>query len=340
MKAPAVLATLRHRQIQVWADGEQLRCNAPAGALTPELREQLRQHKPEILQFLHSAGALARQQRAIVPLQPRGDRPPVFAVAGHNGDVFCFRGLAQHLGEEQPFYGLQPPGLDGHREPLTTIEDLAAYFAAEIRAFHPKGPFVIAGYCAGGTPAFELARRLLRDGAPIEVLVLFGAPFPTSYRLLPQLRRRLAAQIEWMSKHARALAALSSGERRLYIAERLNHRKTGHASAGSAPDPVLIQRDKVGRATLAAIRRYIPDHFAGRVDLLLPSREWARSDSEALRWRSVAAHAEEYFGPNGCHTDIMLREPYASTFAELFRQCRIKERYGAVTQEASLPQIS
>jgi thioesterase domain-containing protein len=327
VKAPAVLTTLRHRQIQVWADGEQLRCNAPAGALTPELREQLRQHKPEILQFLHSAGSLARQQRAIVPLQPRGDRPPVFAVAGHNGDVFCFRALTQHMGEEQPFDGLQPPGLDGHREPLTTIEDLAAYFAAEIRAFHPKGPFLIAGYCAGGTPAFELARQLLRDGAPITVLVLFGAPFPTSYRWPTQLRRRLAAQIERVAKHTRALAALSLPERRLYIAERLNHRKAGH-SAGEAvePDPVLLQREKVGRATLAAIRRYVPDHFAGRVDLLLPSKAWALSDSEALRWRSVAAHTQEYFGPNGCHTDIMLREPYASTFAELFSHCRFKER--------------
>ncbi len=323
MKAPAVLGTLRHRQIQVWADGEQLRCNGPAGAMTAELRDQLRRHKQEILKFLRSAGSLARQQRAIVPLQPRGDRPPIFAVGGHNGDVFCFRALAQHLGEEQPFYGLQPPGLDGQGEPLTTIEDLAGYFATEIRAFYPSGLFVIAGYCAGGTPAFELGCQLHRQGAAMAALVLFGSPFPTSYRLLPQLRRRLANQVERLVRHTRALAALPFHERRRYITETVHRRKAGHVGVRAAkPDPVLIRRNRVGRATLAAIRRYLPRYFAGRLDLILPSAEWARSDSEPLRWRSVAEQTEEYFGPSGCHTDIMLRETYASAFAELFRRCR------------------
>ncbi len=325
MKAPTLLATLRHHDIQVWAEGEQLRCNGPAGALTPALRDQLRQHKQEILRFLHSAGSLARQQRAIVPLQPRGDRPPIFAVAGHNGDVFCFRARAQHLGEAQPFYGLQPPGLDGHSEPLTTIQQLAAYFAAEIRAFQPSGPFIVAGFCAGGTPAFELAQQLLRENGAVTVLVLFGSPFPSSYRLLPQLRRRLSNQLERLARHARALVSLSSQERRLYIADKLACRKPRAAGAPATPDPVLVQRDKVGRATLAAIRRYVPSHFPGRVELFLPAKDWVRSDSQPLRWRSVAQHAEAYFGPNDCHTDVMLREAYAPAFAELFRQCRAKD---------------
>ena len=88
---------------------------------------------------------------------------------------------------------------------------------------------------------------------------------------------------------------------------------------------MVVQREKVGRATLAAIRRYVPRHFAGHLDLLLPCAEWARSDSKPLHWRSLADHTEEYFGPKGCETDIMLRDPYASTFADLFRYCRSKE---------------
>src|SRR5205823_2239176 len=47
-----LLAELRSRDIQVWADGERLQCNAPAGALTPELRDQLLQRRSEILEFL------------------------------------------------------------------------------------------------------------------------------------------------------------------------------------------------------------------------------------------------------------------------------------------------
>jgi len=179
---PTFLEELRRRDIQVWADGDQLRCNAPTGVLTPELRDQLRQRKSAIVEFLRSTEALARQERAIVPLQPRGQRVPVFAVPGHNGNVFSYRFLAQHLGDDQPFFGLQPPGVDGQSEPLTCVEELAAYFAAQIRAFRPDGPYAIAGHCAGGTIAFELARQLLQQGAAITVLV----PAPAAAAAAPR----------------------------------------------------------------------------------------------------------------------------------------------------------
>lgn len=322
MKVLEFLVMLRDRDIQVWADGDRLRCNAPAGALTAELREELRQRKSDILEFLRSAGALANQQRAIVPLQPRGKRTPVFAVAGHNGDVFCFRALAKQLGEDQPFFGLQPPGLDGQSEPLARIEKLAEYFAAQIRGFQPNGPYVIAGYCAGGTIAFELARQLLQNRSEVSVLALFGSPFPTWYRFLPQLRRQLGELTRRVVGHARAVASLSSRERQLYIAERLQNRQAQRAAERrAAPDPILIQRVKVERATFAALRRYGPGHFDGRLSLFLPSPEWPCAGDAPPRWRSVAPRTEEYFGPEGCNGDLMLREPYAPAFAELFRQC-------------------
>lgn len=322
MKAPGLLATLRDRDIQVWADGEQLRCSAPMGALTAELREALRLQKGEILQFLRTAGSLALQPGAIVPLQPRGTRPPTFAFGGHNGDVFCFRALARHLGEEQPFYGLQPPGLDGRAEPLTRIEDLAAYFAAEIRAFDPNGPYVIAGFCAGGSVAFELARHLLRDGAAIHGLALFGAPYPTAYRRPQRLRKRLAAQAQRLRKHFRALSWLPLREKPRHVAQTLHRLREVLAPtrpAGLAP--VLAHRAKVERAIFAALRRYVPGHFAGVLRLFLPCEEWAHSLDRPLRWQGAAERAETYFGPNGCSTDNMLLDPHAQTFAGLFRQC-------------------
>ena len=325
MRVPALLAELRDRDIQLMADGDRLRCSAPADALTPDLRIQLQQRKNDILEFLRTGEVLSRQQRAIVPLQPRGSRIPVFAVAGHNGDVFCYRALAQHLGDDQPFYGLEPPGRDGQSEPLTRVEDLAAYFAAQIRAFRPGGPYIIAGYCAGGTIAFELGRQLLQEGAAIPFLALFGAPHPASYRLLPQLRQQFGRQVERMVRHTRALTSLPSADRRSYVAERLhNHKARRAAGPAAAPDSVLILRAKVERATFAAARRYTPGHFAGRAGLFLPCKDWLRSGNEPLRWRSAVEHAEEYFGPDDCTSDTMLREPNARAFAELFRQCRAR----------------
>jgi thioesterase domain-containing protein len=315
----AFLQELQSRDIRVWADGDQLRCTAPAGVLTPELREQLRERKTDIVEFLRSAQTLARQERAIVPLQPHGTRAPIFGVPGHNGDVFCYRFLAQQLGEDQPFFGLQPPGVDGQREPLTSIEDLAAYFAAQILTYRPDSPYVITGYCAGGTIAFELARQLLEQGSDIRFVALFTSPYPTVYRPLSQFRQRVADKVERVNAHARALLSRSNGARREYIIHRLRDWKARRNAPPASPDPVEVLRAKIQAATIVGLRRYTPRHFDGRLSLFIPNKGWLRPGSPMLRWKRVARETEQFVGPDGCHGDHMLLEPHVPVIADLFR---------------------
>lgn len=331
MNTAAFLATLRSRDIQVWAEGEQLRCSAPPGTLSIEFREELRERKADILKFLDTAESLARQQRAIVPLQPHGTRTPVFAVAGHNGDVFCYRTLVKYLGDDQPFFGLQPPGLDEQSQPLRRVEELAAYFAEQIKAFQPDGPYVIAGYCAGGAIAFELAQQLLRAGSQIKLVAMFGAPYATSYRFGSQMQLQLETQWARVARHASALWTRSGAERRAYIREKLKlafpwNRGRESESAIESQKPkvspeILAQRINVQRATISALARYTPTYFPGRVVLLLPCKSWAESSRQPLRWGSAAERVEEHYGPDDCHTDVMLLEPNARYFAELFIRC-------------------
>jgi len=315
----AFLQELRSRDIRVWTDGDELRCTAPAGVLTPELREQLRERKTDIVEFLRSAQTLARQERAIVPLQPRGTRAPIFGVPGHNGDVFCYRFLAQHLGDDQPFFGLQPPGVDGQREPLTSIEELAAYFAAQILTYRPDSPYVITGYCAGGTIAFELARQLLEQGATIQFVALFTSPYPTAYRALSQFGQRVADRMERVNTHARALLSLSNGKRREYIVQRLRDWKARRTAPPATPDPVEVLRAKIQAATIVGLRRYTPRYFDGRLSLFIPNKRWLRPGSPMLRWKRVARETEKYVGPDDCHGDLMLLEPHVPVIADLFR---------------------
>lgn len=322
MNVMVLLEELRRRDIELRVDGEQLRCSAPAGTLGADLREQLQQSKNDIIEFLNLAQATAAQQPAIVPLQPHGTLPPVFAVAGHNGDVFCYRALARLLGTDQPFFGLQPTGLDGRSKPLRSVETLAAYFAAQIRSFRPDGACVIAGYCAGGAVAFELARQLQQQGTDIRLVALFGCHYPPWYRFLPQLRHKLALQTARIRKNWQILATLSLTEYRQYVAQKLQQRKAQQeAEKKEAADPLRARRIGVEKATMAAVARYDPEHFPGRVCLLLPNAQWRYANDRRLGWPANAAAAiEEYCGPDDCDGYTMLQAPSVAVFAEFFRR--------------------
>jgi thioesterase domain-containing protein len=293
-----LLSELQSRDVRLRAYGDRLQCDAPAGVLSPELRARLAQKKNQILEYLRRAEAVWRKQSAIVPLQPRGSRLPVFGVPGHNGDVFCYKTLSNVLGSDQPFFGLQPQGLDGKTKPMTRIENTAQYFADQIRSSHSTGPYIIVGYCAGGSTAFELARQLQRQGGKVELLALFGCPYPTFYNfLIPRL---------WVKR------MIMHGYRVLDLASRNGPDET--------PDSVIEMRAALERAALSAARRYRPGHFRGRMSLILPNRQWLNSKCAPHRWRTHCDDVEEFFGPDDCDHNEMLRGLYAPITAELFRR--------------------
>ncbi|WP_439922570.1 thioesterase domain-containing protein [Nitrobacter sp. JJSN] len=329
MQFSELLAALAVRDIKVWVEGDQLRCNAPAGALTAEIRDQLRDRKGEIVAFLNMATAVARQQPAIIPLQPRGTRPPIYAVPGHVGAPFTFSDLSKRLGSDQPFYALQPSGLDGQSEPMDRVEDIAEYFARQIVEYQPTGPYIIAGYCSGAPTAFELAKILRQRGAEVPCLALFGPLHPATHAELPRLlyfTARGSAEAIW-----REMAKLPTFSARLrYVGSRLSkcfRALTALVRKSEEPvitDPVLASRARLKSTAITAFRRYILTPYSGRVCIFLPNKAWLRSGAAPRRWLEVVPHAEFYFGPEHCNESSMLEEPDAPAIAELYRRATRK----------------
>src|SRR5262245_39652927 len=109
----------------------------------------------------------------LVSIQPKGTRPPFFCFHGAGGTVLTYRELSQHLGDDQPFFGLQSPGLDGSCAPLTSIKEMAALYVKEIRRKQPHGPYFLGGYCMGGTVAYETAQQIQAQGERVALLAMF-----------------------------------------------------------------------------------------------------------------------------------------------------------------------
>ncbi|MDZ7955197.1 amino acid adenylation domain-containing protein [Nostoc sp. DedQUE09] len=116
----------------------------------------------------------------LVPIQPAGANPVFFCIHPVFGVVFPYYELAHNLGKNQPFYGLQPIGLDGKSSPLTRIEDMATHYIEALRSVQPKGPYFLGGWSFGGWVAFEMAQQLQKSGEEVALLAVLDtlAPIP------------------------------------------------------------------------------------------------------------------------------------------------------------------
>ncbi len=121
-----------------------------------------------------------------------GPKTPFFLVAGMFGNVLNLRHLAQLLGTDRPFYGLQARGLYGDAAPHMTFPEAAADYIAEMRQVQPHGPYLVGGFSGGGLIAWDIARQLERSGETVAIVVLLDTPVP----MRPMLTRADKARIK------------------------------------------------------------------------------------------------------------------------------------------------
>ena len=64
---------------------------------------------------------------SLVAIQPIGASPAFYCAAGMGGNPLNLRALALEMGIEQPFYALQPQGLDGTSKLHRSIPEMALH---------------------------------------------------------------------------------------------------------------------------------------------------------------------------------------------------------------------
>jgi thioesterase domain-containing protein/acyl carrier protein len=255
----------------------------------------------------------------IVPIQPLGKRPVFFCVHGMGGSVLRFQDLARHMAPDQPFYGIQPQGIDGGMPFLNTVEEMATVYIREMRQAQPDGPYFIGGYSLGGQIAFEMARQLEADGQEVAFLGLLdtypGKPKSNAMLLGTLLAMPLAQKLGYVS---RRLTRYRKGFRRRYDALFL-------------PPALKEVRRILAQAELA----YKPKTYFG-------SATWLRASEKALRgvddpqndWSTWAAGGVEVHEIDGDHGSIM-KEPMVGVFAAKLRECLVKAQQKSMANAAA-----
>ena len=308
------LHQLKKLGVKVWLDGDRLRCAGPEQVLTAEVREELTTRKQEIIAFLRSAASPATDSYSpVVPIQPLGNRRPLFAVPGHNGDVFCYVDMARHLGTDQPFFALQAPGLEPGQEPLQTIEEIAAVFASEMIAMQPQGPYLLTGFCLGGTIAFELAQQLTASGHQVGVLILLGSPCPTSMSLRHRSHAAVVNIAGRVLRHGSALGQRNPSDWSQYLRERAAERRADRER--ERHDPLQL---RLAETTVEAFKAYQPQSCMFPVHMLIPNDEpESLIEDRPLDWSLFAKDFTVALGPPDGDMNTMLLEPHVPLFAGL-----------------------
>jgi amino acid adenylation domain-containing protein len=257
---------------------------------------------PTIEQF----AALLRQEgwsaswSSLVAIQAEGSRAPFFCVHGVGGNVVGFRDLARHMGTDQPFYALQPQGLDGKRPCVTSIAEMAESYLQEIRRIQPEGPYRIGGYSFGGLVAYEMAQQLRAQDQEVSLLALFDT-FPGKLESRTAIMRNLfriplrTAASFIVKKGSFVLMTLRKRFELLMLPRALRNVRQACAKAAAGYDVQPYD----GQVTLFRVK----EKSAGSLD-----------DPYAIWWR-VAAGGVDLREISGDHLSL-LKEPQVRLLAE------------------------
>ncbi|WP_417524647.1 type I polyketide synthase [Marinovum sp.] len=125
-------------------------------------------------------------------------RTPFFLVAGMFGNVLNLRHLANLIGSDRPFYGLQARGLYGDDQPHRDIREAARDYIAELRQVQQHGPYLLGGFSGGGITAFEMAHQLEEAGEEVALVVMLDTPLPVRRKLA--LKDRMLIQLQELKR--------------------------------------------------------------------------------------------------------------------------------------------
>jgi thioesterase domain-containing protein/phenylpyruvate tautomerase PptA (4-oxalocrotonate tautomerase family) len=123
-------------------------------------------------------GVDVEQSSRVVPLQPEGSAKPIYCWPGLGGYTMNLRLLAEKMGTDRPFYGVQAHGINAGEVPHPTIRDMAAEDVKAIKQLQPEGPYTLWGYSFGARVAFEAAYQLEQSGEKVEHVFLIAPGSP------------------------------------------------------------------------------------------------------------------------------------------------------------------
>ena len=265
---------------------------------------------------------------SLVPIRPKGTKPPFFFVHPIGGNVLNFSGFCSHFGPDQPIYGLQARGLNGEEAPHTSVEEMAADYIKSIQPVQAEGPYYIGGFSAGGVVAFEMARQLQAMAQPVGIVALLDTEILTLSQEEVTAGARLHHWWRMAKVNLRYASRMSIGD---FIEKKsFNLRMRWKLFAWSVRERLGLEIDpttlNTEEAFLLAFKRYQPQPYFGDATLFRAGDGAEYLDPE-LGWTGIIRGRLDIQEVSGDH-DTILQEPHIGMLARLLENCLEKANDG------------
>ena len=256
-------------------------------------------------------GPAGPEPRCLEVYRAEGRKPPLFFV----GSVLLAPALGPHLGPDQPFYGLNIFGLqeEGGRLGQESIGEIAARYIEEIRTVRAKGPYRLAGYCADGDVALEMALQLREAGEEVDFLAYVDSFWAEGAALGLSRHRANLGRYGW------AYVRSKVRQKQRVIAARLGGifaRAEGRVRRGlGLAVPSRVATSLFIEAWFAALHAYQIPPYPGLLTIILASEWSGRLSPEAER---IGAGGVRMVETPGFH-DNLFEEPQAAELGRVLR---------------------
>jgi amino acid adenylation domain-containing protein len=248
-------------------------------------------------------------------LQPGGPGPPLFCMADLFGQPFNYLSLARRLGPDRAVYGVAPGPLQAAFTADGDIGRLTQGFLAELRRVRPRGPYLIAGYSAGGMLALDVARALEAEGEAVRLVLLDSS--------LHSRRPAAGAIAGWALAQAAGLFTPRGFVARARGTKALLGKLARRMAPGAPPSWIPRSQVAFAAAMIKAGAAYRPGPFGGPT-LLIKARDRDGIDQlfdgdGMLGWSGVLTGEVVQASVAGGHHDF-LREPRVAETAAAVRR--------------------
>ncbi|MEJ6401631.1 amino acid adenylation domain-containing protein [Yoonia sp. 2307UL14-13] len=259
----------------------------------------------------------------IIPIQPKGSKPPLLGIHILGTNEEYFRPLAAHLGDDQPMMGVSVGSLDENTP--TGIVNTASRYCADINDHYPDGPIHLMAVSLGSYMAFELARQLKDIGREIGMLALFDAAGPGGRDEYRGLRRVFA-----MARRAHYMGpgfVQDVLRNRLYNwRNKINKKKISEAEAqGETKAPMTVFEFIASNEM--AVNAYDAQPLDVPLTIFRAESQFYDTDAaikSGLGWADVAKKGFEVIDVPGGHLSL-LQEPHVPTLAR--EMAKVLDRY-------------